>query len=215
MGLTGRLPYNVLRFADRARINEDAVNGAIGALDALCQAEDCTILALYHPTRAGAARGDAGNSTAWDSAPRARLGMKREDGGKAITLSVEKRNHTARGEPITLHYRAGILTPRTAGDKSTLADACVAVAVMAAEKGVPIQTQRKLAPQDWRMGKIERRAGWKPPDREVKAALAQAMAGDRLRYQPGGGTHQPAGYYPPVASAADATTRLAGADNAQ
>ena len=206
--------YNVLRFGRDARINEDAVNAAIQRLDRLCADADCTILALYHPTRAGAARGDAGNSTAWDSAPRARLGMKRDDDRKdVVVLSVEKRNHGAKGEPITLRYSAGLLAPLTAGDKGDIAGAVLAVALMAAEAGDPIQKQRKLDRGDWRMGEIERRAGWKPPDREVKAALAQALADGRLRYQRGGGTHQAAGYYPPIASAADAGAALSGGAN--
>ena len=204
--------YNVLRFAERARLNEDAVNAAVAMLDRMCAGMDLTMLALYHPTRAGAQRGDAGNSTAFDSAPRVRLGLRREEGGSnSVTLVVEKRNHAARGKPISLQWHAGVLVAAGSGDStgergshgdrqraSTLDEAVVAVASMAAAHGAPLRQRGPV--EGWVLTEIHQRTGQPAGRRQIAEALARAVATGRLHYQRGGGNGaregQSAGYYP-------------------
>ena len=64
---------------------------------------------------------------------------------------------------------------------------------MAADNDAPIQKQRRL--DGWMIGEIERAAGRKPSDRDVKEELARAIMLGRLRYQRGHGK-QTAGYFP-------------------
>ncbi len=200
--------YNVLRFAERMRLSEDAVNAAIQSLDNLCGELGATMLALYHPTRAGAQRGDAGNSTAWDSAPRVRLGLRRDDDGETITLAVEKRNHAPRGAPIPLLWGGGLLRARGAdaeglrGDprptgSMPLDEAVIGVAAMAAEHGAPLK--KRGAVEGWILAEIMQRTGRKVGGKALSEALARGVAAGRLRYHDnprGARVNEPAGYYP-------------------
>jgi hypothetical protein len=191
--------YNVLRFEGSAKINEGGVKAAIALLQRLCDDADCTLLVLWHPSQSGQDRGDAsGWSVAWHNAPRARLSLsavkERDD---AFDLKVEKRNHGAKGQPITLHWADGALLPRAdldvAGQESTFRAACVSAAISAAETGQAIQKQRR--PPVWVFEEIERATGRRPTHRELKDELDRAQRDQQLRYV-AGTTHKMAGFYP-------------------
>jgi hypothetical protein len=191
--------YNALRFEGSAKINEGSVMAGIGLLQRLCDETDTTLLVLWHPSQAGQDRGDAsGWSVAWHNAPRSRLSLTPvKDTEDAFELKVEKRNHGAKGKPVTLYWSDGILLPRseaaTVEQGARFLDACVSVAIQSAEQGSPIQKQRRL--NVWMLDTIESRSGFRPSDREVKEALARAMSLSLLRYAPGT-KYQTAGYYP-------------------
>lgn len=74
-----------------------------------------------------------------------------------------------------------------------LFEACVHVAVEAAERGSPIQRQRGL--EKWQLDSIERTAGVRPSNREAKEQLENAIGARRLRYVKGYGK-QVAGFFP-------------------
>ena len=189
--------YNVLRFTSQAKINEAAVKAALNLLDHLCAATDSTILYLWHPSRAGMERGDAsGWSVAWENTPRARLSISRvEDSKDAFTLKVEKRNNGPTGEQITLHWNDGTLLPvkEIADSAKVLMEACVELAVQAAQSGLPIKQQPRISYAH--LSQLERVLGFRPTDREVKEQLANALLAKRLRYVKGQ-SHNIAGYYP-------------------
>jgi hypothetical protein len=191
--------YNALRFVGSAKINEGAVMAGIALLQRLCLEADCTILALWHPSQAGQERGDAsGWSVAWHNAPRARLSLSAvKDREDAFELKVEKRNHGPKGQPTTLYWCDGVLLPRTevstADQRSRFLDACVEVAEEAANSGQPIRKQARL--NTWMLDHIEAACGYRPPEREVKEALAKALHEQRLRYV-SHTRHRDAGYYP-------------------
>jgi len=193
--------YNVLRFAGAAKINETSVMAAITCLQRLCDETDSTMLALWHPSQAGQERGDAsGWSVAWHNAPRARLSLTAvKDSEDAFELRVEKRNHGAKGKPITLHFDNGAMLPRSEaaeGDQGAiLTRACVRVACMAAEVGAPIQMNNSRLVK-WQLDEIEHDIGRRPTQREVKDALAAALPAKLLIYIRTS-RHRVAGYYPP------------------
>ena len=190
--------YNVLRFTGQSKINETAVKQAIELLNYLCRATNSTMLFLWHPSQAGQERGDSsGWSVAWNNTPRARLSLsavKNTEG--AYLLAVEKRNNGPKGQPITLHWNDGVLLPRsevdTAQQSTLFLEACIKVAAMSAENGAPITQQRKLF--GWQIDEIERDAGYRPSQPEIKEELARAVRLGRLRYIKGHGKQQ-AGYF--------------------
>jgi RecA-family ATPase len=190
--------YNAVRFAGAAKINEGAVMNGIALLQHLCDTTDSTVLALWHPSVAGQERGDAsGWSVAWHNAPRARLSLTAiKDSDSTYELKVEKRNHGAKGKPLTLHWSDGALLPLSqAADAETAAlfrETCIRIALQAAEKGTPIIRQRHL--YDWQVDEIERAIGRRPTQREVKEVLSQAVGPGGLRYLKGHGK-QMAGYF--------------------
>ncbi|HVV79326.1 MAG TPA: bifunctional DNA primase/polymerase [Pseudolabrys sp.] len=191
--------YNVLRFVGQSKVNETAVKAALNLLDHLCGATNSTILYLWHPSQAGMERGDAsGWSVAWHNTPRARLSLSKDDKAKdTFDLKVEKRNNGRQGEVITLHWCDGILQPRSeleAGEQGALFfEACVTTAVQAAANEDPITKQKRL--YDWQLDDIERQAGFRPSQNEIKEQLALAVSRARLRYLKGYGK-QRAGFYP-------------------
>ena len=191
--------YNVLRFIGQAKINETAVKAALDLLDHLCAATDSTIVYLWHPSQAGMTRGDAtGWSVAWHNTPRARLSINRVENVKdAFDLKVEKRNNGPYGQVTTLHWLDGVLLPAAdvGGEdrEKLLFEACIRVALQAAEMDTPITRQRKLI--DHQLVAIEREVGFKPTQREVKEQLHRAVLEKRLRYSRGYGK-QMAGYFP-------------------
>ncbi len=205
--------YNVLRFAGAAKINETSVMAAISFLQRLCDETDSTLLALWHPSQAGQERGDAsGWSVAWHNAPRARLSLTAvKDSEDAFELKVEKRNHGAKGKPLTLHFDNGAMLPRSEaaeGDQGAhLTRACVRVACMAAEAGAPIQMNSSRVGK-WQLDEIERDIGRRPTQREVKDALAAALPAKLLVYVRTS-RHRVAGYYPPEEGRAQELAREA------
>jgi len=216
--------YNFLRFVGSAKVNEGAVNSAIGALQRFCLECDCTILMLWHPSQAGQERGDAsGWSVAWHNAPRQRLSITAvKDVDDAFELKVEKRNHGPKGQAMTLYWSDGVLLPRTevavTEQKDHFVRAVVRVATMAAQAGAPIQVQRRLL--GWHLDEIAKDIGRRPSERDVKEALAAALPAGFLRYVRGS-TQRVAGYYPADESKAEELARAAkqeqsntGGDNA-
>ena len=72
-------------------------------------------------------------------------------------------------------------------------EACIEVALSAAEHGAPIQKQKNV--ERWVKVAIEKKAGKIATDKEIKDQLATAQSVGRLRYVPGHGKAA-AGYYP-------------------
>ncbi len=73
--------YDFVRFAGRAKIDEDAVNYFIKVvLQGICDQANCTLLIPWHPSQAGSSRGEMdGWSVAWQNAPRARLSINKSN----------------------------------------------------------------------------------------------------------------------------------------
>jgi hypothetical protein len=144
-------------------------------------------------------RGDAsGWSVAWHNTPRARLSLSKDTKSTdSFDLKVEKRNNGKQGETITLHWCDGVLQPRSeleSGQQNELFfEACVNVALQAAANEDPITLQKRL--YDWQLDEIERGAGFRPAQAEIKSQLALAVSRGRLRYLKGYGK-QRAGYFP-------------------
>jgi hypothetical protein len=191
--------YNVLRFLGQAKINETLVKEAINLLDNICADTDSTMMFLWHPSQAGQERGDAsGWSVAWHNSPRARLSLSKvKDAQDTYNLKVEKRNNGPTGVEITLHWQDGVLLPLSdvdsAQQSSLFLDACVKVAITSAEHGAPITKQKNL--YKWQVDEIEKGAGSRPSQKEIKEQLARALGSGRLRYIKGHGKQQ-AGYFP-------------------
>jgi hypothetical protein len=191
--------YNAVRFVGKAKINEDCVMSAIGWFDALCAAADCTIISLWHPSQAGQERGDAGGwSVAWNNRPRARLSIGAVKGqDDTFELKVEKRNHGPKGPPITLHWSGGALLPRAETDAAEASErfmrTCIDAAATAAGQGMPLTMQK--TPPKWVFDEVERASSYRPTQRQIKEALAQALRDNRLRYMKGNHSRA-AGYYP-------------------
>ena len=114
-----------------------------------------------------------------------------------MDLKVEKRDNGPAGEKITLHWHDGVLLPITelgGKDKEqVLMDACIEVALYAADVGAPITKQRKL--HYTQLLQIEKAVGFTVSNNEVKDVLAAAVLVKRLRYFAGKGK-QIAGYFP-------------------
>jgi Bifunctional DNA primase/polymerase, N-terminal/AAA domain/Primase C terminal 1 (PriCT-1) len=191
--------YNMLRFVGQAKLNETSVIAGIGVLQRLCNETDATALSLWHPSQAGQDRGDAsGWSVAWHNGPRARLSLTAvKDCEDAWELKTEKRNHGAKGKPLILHWSNGVLLPRsettTVEQENQFQHAVIRVAMQAAELGVPIKMQPRLA--KWHLDEIESEIGRRPAEREVKDTLAAAVPRGVLCYL-SGTRHRTAGYYP-------------------
>jgi hypothetical protein len=191
--------YNLLNFTGQTKVNENSVKAALNLLDYLCAATDSTMLYLWHPSQAGQDRGDAsGWSVAWHNTPRARLSLSAvKDTPDAFDLKVEKRNNGRAGGVITLHWQDGVLLPLSAmenTDRSKLFfEACITAAFDAHASGAPLQKQRN-AP-GWAVTQIERAAGFKPSQKQIKEQLEAALRVGRLRYVAAYGKTI-AGYYP-------------------
>ncbi|HUZ32271.1 MAG TPA: bifunctional DNA primase/polymerase [Xanthobacteraceae bacterium] len=208
--------YNILRFTGQAKINETMVKEAINLLDNFCTSTDSTMLFLWHPSQAGQERGDAsGWSVAWHNAPRARLSLTKDrETPDAFKLKVEKRNNGPEGAELMLHWRDGVLLPLSeidgAQQATLLFEACISAALKAYEFDAPIQKQKHV--ENWLLIEIEKLAGFKPSQKQIKDQLATAMGKGRLRYLKGFGK-QTAGYYPPETD--PEMLRLIGVDTAK
>lgn len=193
--------YDVLRFVGAAKVNETAVHDAIRLLDRLCIDTDSSILCLWHPSRSGMERGDAsGWSVAWENAPRGKVSIAAvKDAKDTYTVAVQKRNNTAKIDPITVHWADGILLPysEAATDEITrrFHSAVIEAAIALYVQGTPIQRRGSDIPS-WVWGSIERVSGKRPTMRELKAELADALNKKELRYVTGQ-RGEPTGYYPP------------------
>ncbi|MBS0252405.1 MAG: bifunctional DNA primase/polymerase [Proteobacteria bacterium] len=191
--------YNVLNFTGATKSNEGAVKAAIEILGQLCAETDSTMVVLWHPSQAGQERGDnSGWSVAWHNAPRARLSLTRvPDTESAFDLKVEKRNNAPPQKlPLTLRWDDGVLLPITevaaTERKALFKNACINTALQAADGGCPIQKQRRI--QGWMFDQIEKDAGYRPTEKQVKDELAAAISTGELRYIAAHGKQQ-AGYF--------------------
>ncbi len=196
--------YDFARFNGRAKISEDAVNYYIKVvLAGICTAADATLLIPWHPSQAGSSRGEMdGWSVAWHNAPRARLAISaNKDVTDCFTLEVVKRNHSARGEPMTLTFHEGALVPVEAVKPSVdIRDLVVRLAKQAAEKAMP--ETRRGPMSEWLHQEVRRVTARDLSDKQIKGYLNNAVMDGELGYVQGGSKHR-AGYYPP-----DDTDRL-------
>jgi AAA domain/Primase C terminal 1 (PriCT-1) len=189
--------YNFVTFIDKAKVNETCVKAAIDLLQRLCDETDSTLLCLWHPSQAGQDRGDSGGwSVAWHNAPRSRLSLA-ETGKDTFELKVEKRSHGARGKPLRLCWDAGTLLPPSQSEsieqKNAARHSVAEVAIKAAETGVPITVQRKIARVH--LDCIEEKIGRPMAESEFKDLLQRAVNIEELSYVQGSSSHV-AGYYP-------------------
>jgi hypothetical protein len=198
--------YDFVRFAGRAKIDEDAVNYFIKVvLQGLCDQTDSTLLIPWHPSQAGSERESMdGWSVAWHNAPRARLALKAvKDVPDTYELSVAKRNHGRKGEPLKLRFHEGALLPVDAvpddGKTAAFRQAMVREATDAARLQVPLNRRDRVP--DIVVKKGEEMLGRRPSKNEIKDALEEAVRNGELKYLPST-RHQAAGYYPPDAELA-------------
>ncbi len=197
--------YDFVRFAGRAKIDEDAVNYFIKVvLQGICDRTDSTLIIPWHPSQAGSSRGEMdGWSVAWHNAPRARLAISEsKEIADAFELKAVKRNHAPKGPPITLRFDDGALLPPGAlGDDKTreaMRKALVEAAVTAARVGLPFTVQRNI-PHDV-LRDIGQSCGRNIKQREAKQELEAALRDGQLQYLRST-RHQAAGFYPPDDSA--------------
>jgi hypothetical protein len=112
-------------------------------LQGICDQCDTTLIIPWHPSQAGSERETMdGWSVAWNNSPRNRLSLKAvKDIPDTYELSVAKRNHGRKGEPIQLRYCDGALLPLNAlpddGKASAFHQAVVSAAITAARANVP------------------------------------------------------------------------------
>lgn len=205
--------YDFVRFAGRAKIDEDSVNFFIKiVLQGLCDHTDSTILIPWHPSQAGSGREAMdGWSVAWHNAARARLAISAVDGAEDIyELKVVKRNHGPKGAPITLKYHEGALLPVEAvpddGKLAHLGKLCVDSAIEAAKLNVPFNRQK--VPPELLFKEAEKAIGRRPSKAAVRNALEQAVRSGELAYV-SHTRHRAAGYYPPDSEMAAELARAA------
>jgi AAA domain-containing protein/uncharacterized protein DUF3854 len=199
--------YDFVRFVGRAKIDEDSVNFYIKVLlQGICDQCDTTLLIPWHPSQAGSERANQdGWSVAWHNAPRLRLGLKAlgENEPDTYELSVTKRNHGKKGDPIKIRYCDGALLPLDSipdsGKAEALRQVCVRAAIEAAGHGIPINRR------DYVRGPIFKDAeavlGRRPTKQEIMSMLEDAVRAGELRYLPTS-RHRAAGFYPPDEAAA-------------
>ena len=192
--------YDFVRFAGRAKIDEDLVNHFIKVvLQGICDQTDATILIPWHPSQAGSGREAMdGWSVAWHNAARARLAISAvENVEDTYELKVVKRNHGRKGEPIKLKFYDSVLLPVDAvpddGKAVAIHKACVDAAVYAAGIGHPFTKQRNIAPDI--VAEISKRANAQLTARRVKEVLEAAAFKGELEYRDGYGRVK-AGYFP-------------------
>lgn len=193
--------YDVLMFTGNAKVNEASVMAGIGLLSSICRDTNSTIITLWHPSQAGAERGDAsGWSVAWRNKPRAIMLLEKMKDAEAWRLFVKKRNNAPCNPDHvmhTLHYDAGALVPMTdvAHDAhaAKVGDTILSVAILAADRGQAVS--RTKAPPTWFPDEVELRCGTRPATAEIRDVLARAQRDGFLRY--GSGPKDcPVGYYP-------------------
>lgn len=180
--------YNVVKFSGNAKIDDGAVNEAVKFLRRLGRETNSTVMFLWHPSYSGQSRGDnSGWSTAWNDAPRAKLSLSRPPKGKdgkhahnGFDLTVEKASDGPTGSVHTLYWADGVLLPVSGSKITNLMEACVKVATLAADKGVPIVRRRAVA--GWVIDAIEAECGDRPVERQILEMLEDANQWKRLCY---------------------------------
>lgn len=194
--------YDFVRFMGKAKIDEDSVNYFVKVvLQGICDQCDATLIIPWHPSQAGSERDTMdGWSVAWHNAPRMRLSLKAvKDVVDTYELSVAKRNHGRKGEPIQLRYCDGALLPLAAlpddGKRAALRQIVVKAAIDAATAGVPIN--RRGRPPSVIAAEAEKALGRRPSQHEIREELEAAAIAVDLRYIGSENRHCAAGYYPP------------------
>lgn len=193
--------YDFVRFAGRAKIDEDSVNYFIKiVLQSLCDRGNCTLIIPWHPSQAGSERKSMdGWSVAWQNAPRRRLGLSAvKDVPDAYELSVVKRNHGAPVEPLRLRYHEGALLPVEAlsedGRVGEARQIVVREAIACAKANVPLNRIRRHP--DTVFKKVQEAIGRRPSKNEVDDWLAESVRNGELSCLDGAKGRK-AGYYPP------------------
>ena len=191
--------YDFVRFEGSAKVNEDAVNVFVKVvLGGFCRDTNSTLLVPWHPSYAGQDRGDgSGWSVAWHNAPRVKDAICSVGDTDGYELKAVKRNHGALPPPLILYYSVGALLPREefecAEQEAQLADACVEVAGICAEDGMPITQQRRIGKAE--LDLLRKRIEVAPTPAEFKHILESAVHDGRLKYVHGD-RHRRAGFYP-------------------
>jgi hypothetical protein len=193
--------YDFVRFAGRAKIDEDSVNFFIKVmLQSICTRGDCTLMIPWHPSQAGSSRDDMGGwSVAWHNAPRRRLALSAvKDVPDTYELSVVKRNHGAPGATLKLRYHDGALMPVDAlpddGRMEEARQVVVREAIACAKANVPLNRVRRHPETVFK--KVEEVIGRRPSKNEVNDWLADAVRNGELSCLDGAKGRK-AGYYPP------------------
>ena len=193
--------YDFVRFAGRAKIDEDSVNFFIKVvLQRLCDDGDCTLIIPWHPSQAGSERDNMdGWSVAWHNAPRRRLALKAAKNSSDIyELTVSKHNHTPPGQSLKLQFHEGALLPVDAipddGKRAALRRCVVQEAICGAKAGVPFTLQRRIPKAV--LDTITAASGVEANNKLVHDELDAAARDGQLRYVTGTGKMR-AGYFPP------------------
>jgi hypothetical protein len=185
------------------------VNAALKqVLGGLCRDYGATVLVLAHPSKASMQDGTHySGTTAFNNAVRQRLTLemaKREpgdlrEGPPPRIITVAKSNYGATAEKRLWYYGAAIVElPRIAvGDDfkvTALRKVCVAAAIEAAAKNVPINRRDSLPSPIFK--DAEKVLGRRPTTQEVRNALNDAVLKDELSFV-SHSRHRASGYFPP------------------
>lgn len=113
--------FNAIAFKGRAKIMDDRAEETLKTLDHWCKLLNCTILAPFHPSRAGVQREDAGYSPLFGNHVRQSLTIselqpkKKNESVPAgvYTLKISKWNNGLQHKHIKLRYDGGAMTEYT------------------------------------------------------------------------------------------------------
>ena len=119
--------FNALAFTGRTKVMDDCAGYVVETLDYWCSLLDMTIISPFHPSRAGASRGDIGYSPAFSDRARQAVGIRKIEPKKKgevvpadlYELYIDKWNNGRSGKRIMLRYDAGALI-ETTGDVGTI-----------------------------------------------------------------------------------------------
>jgi hypothetical protein len=199
--------YDFARWTGKTKIDEDAVNWFVKTfLTGICGQCDATLLIPWHPSQAGSERADmSGWSVAWHNAPRARWALKESSAvADAFELSVTKRNHGRKAEPVLFSFHEGALllvadVPDD-GKESALRSAVAAVAVRVAREGIPFNRKDRI-PSDV-LAEVTRLTGRQVSQHAFRDALGAAVRAGELQIVIKS-RHRAPGFYPPGEEAAE------------
>jgi len=194
--------YDFVRFSEGGKIDEGAVNiFCKGVLDRLCIETDSTAVVVWHPSQAGADRGDnSGWSVAWHNAPRLRASLRADEkGSDRYLLRIEKRNHGPAGREWALHWSEGTLIPPEAQwldeQRASLRAAVLSVAERCAEAGAPFTRQKN--PNAAQIKSVSDKTGAPITTAEIRNELDAALLVGEMIYV-NATYRQIGGFYPPA-----------------
>ncbi|HVW54128.1 MAG TPA: AAA family ATPase [Rhizobiaceae bacterium] len=192
--------YDFVRFAGRAKIDEDSVNYFIKVvLQSLCDRGNCTLMIPWHPSQAGSERKSMdGWSVAWTNSPRRRLALNAtKDIPDTYELSVVKRNHGAPVPPLNLRFHEGALLPVEAlsddGKQEAGRLALLQEVIKSADARTPLNRRGAIPTRCLKA--CEAALGRAPSKKEVGDMLDDLIQRGDLVFIPGT-KNQTAGYYP-------------------